>query len=143
MTTEIPSAGAEWFLRRHHCYDGPVLGSGRTTTMDACSRCGHAAHLHGRSIPYCDVVRCNCAGYRRQDGSPMTENETLDKINGLWAEAKQHEAAAALHQDEARNERYQAEDLFAEAEELFKPLLASHPDWREAMVLTTDPRVES
>jgi hypothetical protein len=69
------------------------------------------------------------------------DDQVLVVVFRLWSEADEHDDQAAMFEDEARNLRAQADDKRDEAEELWKPLLADHPEWKEALDEGTDPRV--
>ena len=68
-------------------------------------------------------------------------NTVLDKVVALWNEAGDHEQEAQLLEEESRNQRKMAEDLYEQAENLWKPLLDDHPEWRDDLILAEDPRL--
>lgn len=73
----------------------------------------------------------------------MTEahvHATLDHVLHLWHEANELEDEAVMLEDEAKNKHALSEDKLDEAETLWKPLLAEHPEWRGALEDGDDPR---
>lgn len=68
-------------------------------------------------------------------------DQVLGAVLRLWHEANEHDDQANMFEDEARSLRTTADEKRDEAEELWKPLLADHPEWEDALDEGTDPRV--
>jgi hypothetical protein len=64
----------------------------------------------------------------------------LDEVTGLWRDAKELEHDAEVLESEAKDLRSRAEDTYDVAEEMWKPLIESHPEWRDAFIEQRDPR---
>ena len=71
---------------------------------------------------------------------PADISQTLDAINTLWFEAKTHRDEAEFLEDQAASKWAQANEKDDAAEELWKPLVESHPEWRDAFIEQVDPR---
>jgi len=74
------------------------------------------------------------------DQTTTTEDEALDAIVAIWADAAKMRDEADEMEAEARDLRFQGEELLDQADEAAAPLIESHPEWREAIEEQRDPR---
>lgn len=64
----------------------------------------------------------------------MTDEDLLQQVIDKWTEAGKMRDEADEAESHAKDLRFQAEDKLDEADELAKPLIESHPEWREALL---------
>lgn len=70
----------------------------------------------------------------------MTEEDLLQQVMDKWHEAGKMKDEADESESHARDLRYRSEDLLDEADTLAEPLIAAHPEWKDALLTQQDPR---
>lgn len=75
------------------------------------------------------------------DQTTTTEDEAMDAIVAIWADAAKMRDEADEMEAEARDLRFQGEELLDQADEAAALLIESRPEWRDALLFDhKDPR---
>lgn len=70
----------------------------------------------------------------------MTEEAVLEQVMGLFKRAGELDDEADELENEAKHKRGIVEEVLDEAETLWRPLVAAHPEWEGDLIMRQDPR---